>query len=122
MARYALVDKEGKNTGIIEWDGKSSYTPPEDMELVSESEAPPYEPVESAREISALAFFNRFTAEEQVKVMAACSSAPALYVGLINGLASGSVTLDSEKMNAWLDGMVTAKAITAKRRTEIQTS
>lgn len=78
-------------------------------------------PARQSEEVSAIDFFNRFTDPERVAVMAACSASPALNVGLVNGLAAGSVTLTSEKMAAWMAGLVAAGAITEERREEILT-
>lgn len=76
--------------------------------------------VAKSREVPAIVFFNLFTDEERVAVMMACQSSPELNVGMVNGLAAGSVTLDSPKLEAWLGGLVSAGAITEERKSEIQ--
>jgi len=123
MPRYALVDGDGVTQNIILLDDPDTYTPPAGLTVVPEVDAAPYAPAaEPTAEISALDFFNRFTDGERVAVMAACAASPELHVGLVNGLASGSVTLDGDKLGAWMAALVQVGAITEERRVEIQTA
>lgn len=71
--------------------------------------------------ISAADFFYRFTDEEKVLVQAACNTTPALGVGLTHGLALGYIDLDSAVVSTWLDGMVSAEAITTERKAVLLT-
>lgn len=43
MARFALV-QNGVTVNVIEWDGKTPYTPPTGCELVPEQTAPKFDP------------------------------------------------------------------------------
>jgi hypothetical protein len=71
--------------------------------------------------ISADAFFTRFTAPEQSAVWSACVTNAPLGVALTNGLAAGSIDLTSSTVSTWMQGLVTAGAITQARMTAILT-
>lgn len=71
--------------------------------------------------ISAGAFFARFTDAERAAIWPASVANAQLGVGLVNGLANGSVNLLAPEAQAWLDGLVAAGALTADRATEILT-
>src|SRR5260370_42527907 len=71
--------------------------------------------------ISAPAFFNRFTDAERVAVQTAVNASPQLGVGLINGLAAGQIKLTDPVVKTWLDGLVTAGALTSAPDTGILT-
>jgi hypothetical protein len=60
-------------------------------------------------------FLNRFTSAEQAAIQAACSTVPALALGLTMGLALGYVDLSSPAVATWLQGLVAAGALTADR-------
>lgn len=71
--------------------------------------------------IPAVAFFNRFTQAETAAIWSAAIANPAIGVGLMNGLAAGSVDLASPTVKTWLDGLVAAGALTAARETVVLT-
>lgn len=71
--------------------------------------------------IPAGVFFARFTDQERLAVQTACNASAALGVGLVNGLALGQITLNSDALKAWLDGLVSFGAITSGRKTELIT-
>lgn len=71
--------------------------------------------------ISAAEFFNRLTQAETGAIWAAAVAIPALGVGLMNGLATGSIDLTSPVLKTWLDGCVAAGAVTAEREIVILT-
>lgn len=66
-------------------------------------------------------FFYRFTDDEKLAVQAACNASAALGVGLTNGLALGYVILTDAVVGTWMDGLVSANAISSQRKTEILT-
>jgi hypothetical protein len=72
-------------------------------------------------DIAVSAFFDRFTDAERAAIWPASVANAKLGVGLVQGLASGSVNLIGDEAKAWLDGLVTAGVITAERATEILT-
>ena len=72
-------------------------------------------------DLDAAAFYARFTDAEKAAIWAAAVANPQLGVGLVHGLANGSINLLAAEARAWLDGLVAAGAITAQRETEILT-
>jgi hypothetical protein len=66
-------------------------------------------------------FLERFTPSEQLAVQTVCSSNMTLLVGLTTGIASGSVSLSDPNVVNWVNGLVTAGAITSARATAILT-
>ena len=71
--------------------------------------------------IQSLVFFNRFTPTETAAIWAAAVGNPAIGVGLINGLAAGTVNLNSPTVIAWVGALVSASVITAARQTVVLT-
>ena len=72
--------------------------------------------------ITSIAFLDRFTPAEQAAVQAAAAAAPTtLGVGLTTGLAAGTIDLISPVLKVWMNGLVTAGAITSARETVILT-
>ena len=72
--------------------------------------------------ITSIAFLDRFTPAEQAAVQAAAAAAPTtLGVGLTTGLAAGTIDLTSPVLKVWMNGLVTAGAITSARETVILT-
>jgi hypothetical protein len=67
------------------------------------------------------AFLNRFTEPEQAAIQAACSASPTLAMGMTIGLALGSIDLTNTTTTTWMQGLVTAGALTAARSTVILT-
>jgi hypothetical protein len=54
-------------------------------------------------------------------IAAAAVAAPEIFVGLVHGLANGTIDLTTTELKAWMDGLVAAGAITADREAEILT-
>lgn len=71
--------------------------------------------------IPSLDFFNRFTPTETTAIWQAAVANPSIGVGLINGLAAGTIDLTSATVSTWLAALVTAGVITAARQTVILT-
>lgn len=71
--------------------------------------------------IPAVEFFNRFTPAETQAVSAIALASPPVFAGLVNGLAAGQLDLTSPTLQAWMDGLVAAGALTADRKTIILT-
>lgn len=79
--------------------------------------------------ISTSDFLARFTAAERAAVQQAATAQPAtIGVGLTQGLVAGTVNLagcpsacQDPTLKGWMDGLVTAGAITAARETAILT-
>lgn len=120
----------GTALATIIWDGKTPYTPPAGEQAVPYTGQPLYQAaVPHPTTITSLAFFNRFTAAEQAAVQQAAAAAPAtLGVGLTHGLVAGTVNLagcpsacQDTTLKAWMDGLVTAGAITSARESAILT-
>jgi hypothetical protein len=72
-------------------------------------------------EITAFAFYDRFTDAEKLAVQTAANADPQIALGLTHGLAKGSVTLTGATLKAWMDGLVNAGAITVDRQIAILT-
>lgn len=71
--------------------------------------------------INAAAFYARFTDAEKAGIAVAAVTAPAIFVGLIHGLANSTVDLAGAELKTWMDGLVAADAITADREMAILT-
>lgn len=71
--------------------------------------------------ITAGDFLLRFTAAEQAAVQQACLASPQLMLGLTTGIALGSINLTGSNLATWMQGLVTAGAITQARATAIVT-
>lgn len=72
--------------------------------------------------ISSSSFFSRFTPSETEKVWKLCINAPAIGVGLMQGLAAGQVDLtDTISLKPWMDALVSSNCITSTRQTVILT-
>jgi len=69
--------------------------------------------------ISAGEFLARFTAAEQAAVQTACLASPQLMLGLTTGLALGQINLTGSNLATWMQGLVSAGAVTQARATEI---
>lgn len=78
------------------------------------SDAPP-------SSISSAAFFKRFTDAESAAIWTAAGANPAIGVGLVHGLASGTIDLTDAVVKAWLDGLVQAGVLTVERQAIILT-
>lgn len=66
-------------------------------------------------------FLQRFTPAEQLAIQTAALTNAQLFLGLIQGLASGNITLTDPLVNAWLEGLVGVKALTEARKTAVLT-
>lgn len=66
-------------------------------------------------------FLARFTAAEQAAVQQACLASPQLMLGLTTGLALGTINLTGSNLATWMQGLVTAGALTSARATAIVT-
>ena len=66
-------------------------------------------------------FLLRFTAAEQAAVQQACLASPQLMLGLTMGLALGTINLTGSNLATWMQGLVTAGALTSQRATAIAT-
>jgi hypothetical protein len=71
--------------------------------------------------LSAGDFLARFTAAEQSAVQQACLANPQLMLGLTTGLAIGQIDLTGINLATWMQGLVTAGALTQARATAIIT-
>jgi hypothetical protein len=71
--------------------------------------------------ISASAFLERFTSDEQIAIQTAANSTPAIALGLTMGLASGSINLLSPVVQNWMQGLVTTGCLTQNRMDTILT-
>ena len=71
--------------------------------------------------ISALAFLQRFTQIEQAAIWQAAVATPAIGIGLQQGLATGTIDLNSPVVAQWLAALVAANAVTQERATVILT-
>ena len=69
--------------------------------------------------ITAGAFLARFTAAEQAAIQQACLTSPQLMLGLTTGLALGTINLTGSNLATWMQGLVTAGAVTQSRATAI---
>lgn len=124
-ATYVLVDGSNTCQNTIVWDGVTPYTPPAGLTAVPQASAtctPPAAPANPTT-ITALAFFNRFTQAETQAIWkaAAADTTGAIGAGLTNGLAAGTITLTDPIVQAWMNALVTAGAITSARETAILT-
>jgi len=69
--------------------------------------------------ITAGEFLARFTAAEQAAVQQACLANASLMLGLTTGLALGQINLTGSNLATWMQGLVTADALTSQRATAI---
>ena len=120
----------GTALATIIWDGHTTYTPPAGEQAVPFAGQPIYQPVvPHPTTITSAAFLARFTPTEQAAVQAAAAAAPGtLGVGLTVGMVTGTINLagcptacQNVQLKTWMDGLVTANAITAARETAILT-
>ena len=120
----------GTVLGRILWDGHAAYTPPSGEQVVPNAGQLPYQPVvPHPTTITSAAFLARFTTAEQAAVQSAAAAAPGtIGVGLTIGMVQGTVNLAgcpgacvNAQLKAWMDGLVSAGAITSARETAILT-
>lgn len=107
----------------ILWDGRTPFSAPPGELVTPDDGRAIYAPkVPHPTTILSIAFLDRFTAAEQGAVQQAAAAAPTtLGVGLTTGLAAGTIDLTSPTLKTWMDGLVSAGAITAARETAIVT-
>ena len=120
----------GTALGRIVWDGTTPYTTPAGEQAVPYTNQTIYQPVvPHPTSITSAAFLARFTAAEQAAVQAAAAAQPGtIGVGLTIGMVEGTVNLSgcptacqNTQLKTWMDGLVTAGAITSARESVILT-
>ena len=120
----------GTALGRILWDGHAAYTPPAGEQVVPDTGQAIYQPPPPhPTTITSAAFLARFTTTEQAAVQSAAAAAPGtIGVGLTIGMVTGTVDLagcpsacQNATLKTWMDGLVSAGAITATRETAILT-
>ena len=117
----------GTAMATIIWDGHTAYTAPAGEQAVPFTGQPIYQPHPTT--ITSAQFLARFTSAEQAAVEGAAAAAPGtIGVGLTVGMVTGTVNLagcptacQNVQLKAWMDGLVTAGAITAAREVAILT-
>ena len=84
------------------------------------NEPEPADPVpEPVKVVSALEFFERFTEEEQLAIVTATMSNPAVKLWYDKLIAANEVNFSDPRLEAGLNNLVTAELITEDRKQEI---
>lgn len=127
-ARYAVVETAtGKIVNIILWDGdetkwspQAAFGPGHTVRLATAADA--IAPTVSDQStISTADFYARFTDAEKAGIASASVAVPQIFVGLIHGLANGSIDLIDAELKAWMGGLVSTGVLTAAREIAILT-
>lgn len=88
--------------------------------LVEGNRPEPADPVpEPVKVMSALEFFERFTEEEQLAIVTATMSNPAVKLWYDKLIAANEVNFSDPRLEAGLNNLVTAELITEDRKQEI---